>query len=189
MRRVHQVVLIGSTILGSWLGMQAIHESGHVLGAWLTGGRVARVVLNPLTISRTDLADNPRPLVVVWSGPVVGVAAPLLPWGVAAAARASWAFVLRFFAGFCLLANGLYIGVGSLDRVGDCGEMLRHGSELWHLWLFGAATAPAGLWLWHRQGPHFGLGRANGQVSRGVAYGSLVVCLALLVLGFAVGGE
>jgi hypothetical protein len=187
--RLHQFVLIGSTVLGSWLGMQAVHESGHVLGAWLTGGRVERVVLHPLTISRTDLADNPRPLAVVWSGPLVGVAVPLLLWGAAAAARAPWAFVLRFFAGFCLLANGLYIGMGSFDRIGDCGEMLRHGSQPWHLWLFGAITAPVGLWLWHRQGPHFGLGSAKGRVSRGVAYGSLVVCLALLVLGFAVGGE
>jgi hypothetical protein len=187
--RVHQVVLIGSTVLGSWLGMQAVHESGHVLGAWLTGGRVARLVLHPLTISRTDLADNPRPLAVVWSGPVVGVAAPLLIWGVVASAGAPWAFVLRFFAGFCLLANGLYIGFGSFDRVGDCGEMLRHGSEMWHLWLFGATTAPVGLWLWHRQGPHFGLGSAQGRVSRAAAYGSLVVCSALMVFGFAVGGE
>jgi hypothetical protein len=182
-------VLIGSTLLSSWLGMQAIHESGHVLGAWMTGGRVARVVLNTLTISRTDLAENPHPLVVVWAGPVVGVAAPLLLWGLAVAARVSWVFMLRFLAGFCLLANGLYIGVGSFGRVGDCGEMLRHGSELWQMWLFGAATAPVGLWLWDRQGPHFGLGSAKGQVSRGAAYGSLIVCLALLVLGFVVGGE
>jgi hypothetical protein len=187
--RARQIVLIASTILGSWLGMQAIHESGHVLGAWITGGKVARVVLHPLNISRTDLAENPRPLLVTWAGPVIGAVAPLLLWAVAAAARLPGAFVLRFFAGFCLLANGLYIGVGSFDRVGDCGEMLRNGSELWHLWLFGAATAAAGLGLWHRQGPHFGLGRANGQVGHGVAYGSLVVCLALLVLGFVVGGE
>ena len=56
MNRLHQLVLIGSTLLGSWLGMQAVHESGHVIGAWMTGGRVERVVLHPLTISRTDLA-------------------------------------------------------------------------------------------------------------------------------------
>jgi hypothetical protein len=187
--RLDQVVLIGSTVLGSWLGMQAIHESGHVLLAWLTGGGVARVVLHPLTISRTDLADNPHPLLVVWGGPVIGVAVPVLLWAVAAVIRLPGAFVLRFFAGFCLLANGLYIGIGSLDRIGDCGEMLRHGSEPWQLWLFGAVTAPIGLWLWHRQGPHFGLGQAGGQVNRGVAYGSLGVCLALLVFGFVVGGE
>jgi hypothetical protein len=72
-RRLNQIVLIVSTVLGSWLGMQAIHESGHVLGAWLTGGRVARMVLHPLTISRTELAHNPNPLAVVWAGPVFGV--------------------------------------------------------------------------------------------------------------------
>jgi hypothetical protein len=188
-KRLHQIVLIVSTILGSWLGMQAIHELGHMLGAWVTGGRVARVVLHPLTISRTDLADNPSPLAVVWAGPIFGVATPLLLWTVAAALRLRVAFVLRFFAGFCLLANGLYIGVGSFDRVGDCGDMLRHGSAIWQLWLFGAITAPVGLWLWHGQGPHFGLGQAKGEVSPSIAYSSLFVCLALLALGFVVGGE
>jgi hypothetical protein len=119
----------------------------------------------------------------------VGVLLPLALWGVAAWLRIPGAFVLRFFAGFCLLANGLYIGVGSWDRVGDCGEMLRNGSELWQLWLFGAVTTPIGIWLWHRQGPHFGLGQANGRVDQRVAYASLAACLVLLVLGFAVDGE
>jgi hypothetical protein len=76
MQRPHQVVLITSTLLASWLGMQAVHELGHVLGAWLTGGRVTAVVLNPLTISRTDLAENPQPLFVVWAGPAFGVVFP-----------------------------------------------------------------------------------------------------------------
>jgi len=98
--RLNQIVLILSTVLGSWLGMQAIHESGHVLGAWLTGGHVARVVLHPLTISRTDLDQNPNPLVVVWAGPIIGVVVPLLIWAVAAVAKLPGAFVLRFFAGF-----------------------------------------------------------------------------------------
>src|SRR5436190_23321694 len=113
MHRVRPIALIIATLAGSWLAMQAVHELGHVLGAWLTGGRVARVVLHPLTISRTDLADNPKPLVVVWAGPLVGVALPTLLWAAAAAARRPGAFVLRFFAGFCLLTNGLYIGLGS----------------------------------------------------------------------------
>jgi hypothetical protein len=189
MNRLHQLMLIGSTVLGSWLGMQAVHESGHVLGAWITGGSVARVVLHPLTISRTDLVHNPSPLIVVWAGPVFGVATPLLGWAAAAVARWPGAFVLRFFAGFCLLANGLYIGVGSLGRVGDCGEMLKHGSQAWMLWLFGAIAAPAGLWLWHGQGKHFGLGPGADRVRPGVAYACLVLCLALLALGFVVGGK
>src|SRR4051794_7181530 len=102
MPRLHQCVLIVSTLLLSWLGMMAVHELGHVLGAWVTGGTVAKVILHPLTISRTDLAHNPHPLYVVWAGPVVGVVLPLLAWLIARAARWPEAYLLRFFAGFCL---------------------------------------------------------------------------------------
>jgi hypothetical protein len=188
-KRVNQVVLIVSTVLGSWLGMQAVHEFGHVLGAWLTGGQVAKVVLYPLTISRTDLAENPHPLVVVWCGPVLGVVLPLILWGMATGLRMPGAFVLRFFAGFCLIANGAYIAFGSFDRVGDCESMVRYGSSLWQLWFFGLVTVPLGLWLWHRQGPYFGLGTAQGKVSAGVAYVSLLVDGLLLTLGFLVDGQ
>lgn len=189
MERVHHAVLIGSTLLASWLGMQEVHELGHVLGAWATGARVVRVVLTPTAISRTDVAENSRPLVVAWAGPGFGACAPLVLWLAARVARLPGAFVLRFFAGFCLLANGLYIGLGSFGRVGDCGEMLRHGSAPWQLWLFGVVTAPLGLALWHGQGEAFGFGTARGRVSRAAAYGTLGVCLALLLLAFSVAGE
>ena len=189
MTRLPQVVLVTSTVLGSWLGMQAVHELGHVVGAWLTGGRVARIVLHPLTISRTDLAENPHPLFVVWSGPALGVLLPVVAWAAVARLRMPGRYVLRFFAGFCLIANGAYIAGGSFDRIGDCGEMLRHGSPIWHLWLFGAVAVPAGVALWHRQGPHFGLGSAGGRVSAAVAYSTLVAFALLLALGLAVGGE
>jgi hypothetical protein len=189
MARLSQAVLIVSTLLGSWLGMQAVHESGHVLGAWLTGGEVAKVVLHPLTISRTDLSSNPHPLVVVWLGPLVGVILPLLLWAIAAVSRMPGAFVARFFAGFCLIANGAYIGFGSLDRIGDSGEMLRHGSALWQLCLFGALTVPAGLLLWHRQGTHFGLGPAPSKVHFGVSLATAALCILLIMLGWFVDGE
>jgi hypothetical protein len=188
-RRLHQGVLVLSVVLGSWLGMQAVHEAGHVLGAWLSGGQVAQVVLYPLTISRTDLSDNPCPMFVVWFGPVFGVLLPLALWLLAVGLRLPGDFVLRFFAGFCLIANGAYIAGGSFDRIGDCGVMLQHGSGLWQLWLFGAVSVPSGLWLWHRQGPHFGLGPSQGRVSAGVAYASIVACLALVVLALVVDGE
>lgn len=188
-KRTYQAILIASTLLSSWLGMQAVHELGHVCGAWVTGGKVARVVLYPLTISRTDLASNPSPLIVVWAGPFVGIVLPSALWLLATVAKMPGAFILRFFTGFCLLANGLYIGVGSFDGIGDCGEMLRHGSQPWQLWLFGALTAPVGLWLWHGQGRHFGLGEAKGSVPPAVAFGSLVAFACLLILGFAVDGD
>jgi hypothetical protein len=84
------------------------------------------------------------------------------------------------------LANGLYIGLGSLEGVGDAGDLLQHGSPVWTLWLFGLATAPAGLALWNGLGPKFGLGRpGRGRASprreptpidRPVTY----VCMALV---------
>jgi hypothetical protein len=171
-------VLILATLIASWLGMQAVHELGHVLAARVTGGRVSNVALHPLGISRTDLTMNARPLVVAWAGPIVGVTTPLVAWGLALACHSTIAFLLRFFAGFCLVVNGLYLGLGSFGRVGDCGEILRHGSVLWQLWLFGLVTVPAGFALWHGQGRHFGLGRSL-PVSRmaTIAAGAAAACL------------
>ncbi len=56
---------------------------------------------------------------------------------------------------------------------------------MWQLWLFGVITSPVGLWLWHRQGTHFGLGReaAAHVVDPRVAYGCLMACLLLVTLG------
>ncbi len=178
MRRADQVVLIGSAVPLTWLAMLAAHEAGHALGALLTGGAVKVVVLHPLMISGTVLSRNPHPLLVTWAGPVLGVLLPLAAFGVAAALRMPGAYLLRFFAGFCALANGVYLGVGSVERVYDADDLLRQGSPAWHLWLFAAVTIPLGLVLWHRLGPYFGLGKAKGRVSRGAA----LVCLVLLVL-------
>ncbi|MGE0606499.1 MAG: M50 family metallopeptidase [Pirellulales bacterium] len=188
MKRFHQAMLIASAILASWLGMQAVHELGHVLGALLTGGEVNQIVLHPLTISRTDLGLNPQPLLVVWAGPAFGVLFPLALWSAAAAVKFPGLFVIRFFAGFCLVANGAYIALGSWSQIGDCGEMLRHGSPIWRLWLFGGITIPLGFWLWHRQGAGFGFGSANGEVNLRVAYITFATALLLIVLGLAVGG-
>ena len=188
-KRVHQIVLAVSTLALSWFAMMAVHESGHVLGAWLTGGSVAKVVPHPLTISRTDLAVNPQPLLVVWAGPLFGVLAPLLAWIGTQLGRVPFWYLLRFFAGFCLIANGAYLGVGSFDGVGDAGDLLRHGAPIWQLWLFGILCVPAGFLLWHRLGPHFGFGEAQGSVNIPAAYGCLFALIVTLTLMALFGGE
>lgn len=184
--RGYSTLLIASTIVGSWMAMQAVHELGHVIGAWLTHAHVVRVELHPLAISRTEVAENALPLIVVWAGPLIGAILPVLVWFIAEKIRFEAAFVLRFFAGFCLVGNGLYIGVGSFDHVGDCHEMLRHGSAMWELWLFGALTTPIGFWLWHGLGSRFGLGAAAQPVSPRVAWGSFFVCLAFIAVGLSI---
>src|SRR5215472_11635577 len=78
--RVHQFVLIASTLLFSWLAMQAVHELGHVLHAWASGGTVTKVLLVPLEISRTDVSPNPHPQFVAWGGPIWGALLPACVW-------------------------------------------------------------------------------------------------------------
>jgi hypothetical protein len=147
---VARVSLFVILSLGSWYLMEAVHEFGHVFAACISGGKVQRVVLSPFTISRTDVSPNPHPLFVAWAGPAIGA---FLPLAIAALARRAGTLSRRlalFFAGFCLIANGVYIGVGSFDAAGDSGDMLRHGSPQWLLILFGCACSIMGLWIWHR---------------------------------------
>ncbi|QDU36038.1 hypothetical protein Mal4_03210 [Maioricimonas rarisocia] len=162
-----------------WLGMQAVHELGHVLAAVLTGGEVARVVLHPLTISRTDLAANPSPLVTAWAGPLVGTVLPVILWIVGRPFAPQHAHLARFFAGFCLIANGAYLAAGSLSRIGDSGEILRQGGNVWTQWAFAIATVPLGFRLWHGLSPRFGFGEQPHPVPARTA----VSCAVLLVVG------
>jgi hypothetical protein len=129
MKRLDQFLLIGTFIVFSWLAMQSVHEIGHVLGPITTGGNVNKVILRPLTISRTDVHPNPHPLFVVWAGTVVGSILPLLAFLLARVLHAPGVFLFRFFAGFCLIANGVYIGITSIQVVAEAGDMLTHGSS------------------------------------------------------------
>jgi hypothetical protein len=179
--RLPQVVLIVTFVGFSWLAMQAAHECGHVLISHATGGKVIRAAIHPLIISRTDICSNPHPLAVVWGGPGLGCAIPLLAFGIAALCRAPGVYLFRFFAGFCLVANGIYIGAGSfLANGADPKVMTDSGSPRWVLCGFGIIALLLGLFLWHRQGPYFGLGAAKGKVSPGAAIVSAALFLGLV---------
>ena len=179
--RVFQCLLILSTLALCWLGMMVVHEFGHALFAWLSHGRVARVVLGPLEFSRTELEVNPHPLVVGWGGALVGV---LLPFAVFALWRflrwPGW-WLLQFFAGFCLVANGIYLGVVSfIPNAADPGDIMREGCPHWVLVVFGMVAFPAGLALWNGLGTYFGLGVAGGKVNPRAAVATFVFLLALI---------
>ena len=131
-----------------WLWMQGIHEFGHVVGAVVSSGHVQCVVWHIAAISRTDVAPNPHPLLVCWAGPILGSVLPLFAHQLLGRRSAG----LAFFAAFCLVANGAYISIGSIDRIGDAGELLRQGSPTWLLWLTGLMAIIAGIGIWHRMG-------------------------------------
>lgn len=141
-----------AAIYPAWLAMMALHEGGHVLHAVISGGRVARVTIPLLGFSYTELSSNPSPGFVAWGGPVWGSLVPLGAWLLARRFLRRWAFALQFFAGFCLIANGVYIAAGTPEAIGDAETLLRTGTSAAVLYAFGGIVGLAGLYLWHDLG-------------------------------------
>lgn len=180
-----RILYLLASILLAWFLMQAVHEIGHVLGAWATGGQVTKVVLHPLAISRTDVLPNPSPEIEVWAGPLIGATVPVFAWLVGfpclCGGLSSW---LRYFAGFCLIANGCYLGSGVIEPIGDAEELVRLGTPTWLLGLFGLVSVPTGLWLWHGLGVEFGWGPQGKSISWKTAMITVCVLLAVVVMEF-----
>lgn len=129
-----------------------------MLAAMLSGGRIAKVVLHPLAISRTDVDPNPHPHPVVWCGPLLGALAPLAAWSVLrrrAPVAVGW--LLRVFAGFCLVANGGYPMTALWDPAGDTADLLRLGSPVAVIAGVGFGLFAGGFIVWHGLGSSFGL--------------------------------
>ena len=148
-----------------WLLMQIAHESGHMLAAWFTGGTVIKVDLHPLHISYTLVSPNPRAAVVCWSGPLIGSGLPVGLWLGAYWLSMRSVHYFQFFAGFCLIANGAYLGTVLIAPAGDTQELLRLGCSPHWMLLFGAITLPAGFWLWNGLGRKFGMGIDAAEIS------------------------
>jgi len=185
MPRLFQMLLIVSFTAFSWLAFMVVHEFGHALAAWLTGGSVTLMILHPLRISWTTLAHNRHPQLVAWGGPLLGALLPVAFWTLARLLRSPGLYLFKYFAGFCLIANGLYLLVDSFGGGGDGGTLMRNGASQWELFVFGILAAPAGFWMWHGLGRNFGLGTARGQVSRGAAIVSVCLLTGTVVVELA----
>ncbi len=147
-RELRQWTFILIFLIACWFGMEAVHELGHVLAAWCSGATVERVVLLP--ISRTDAVGVEHPLFVYGAGAVFGAVFPVLLWLTVRLFRLRTAYLFRFFAGFCPIVNGAYIGC-DFSTVGptDAGLLIEHGANRFVLVLFGLICVSGGLFLWH----------------------------------------
>ena len=139
-----------AVVYASWLAFMATHEAGHVLHALLAGGTVDRVVLPLWGFSRTDVTGGGSRTFIVAGGPLWGVLLPAMLSGVVSVMRGSLPTWLRFFCGFCLAANGAYIGVGWLEPTGDAGELRSLGVPIAVMVALGATSFACGLWMWRR---------------------------------------
>ena len=116
----------------------------------------------------------------------MGAALPLLAFMLAAGLRVPGLYLFRFFAGFCLIANGVYIGIGYLEGLrnyiaADSIVIVMNGSHPITLALFGLLTIPLGLFLWHRQGACFGLAEAHGRVQPWAVVASVILFACITV--------
>ena len=118
-----------------------------------------------------------------------GSAIPLVIAALVSLARIRWAYLVWFVAGFCLIANGAYIGVGAFDPVGDAEELVALGVSRWVLLGFGVVAFGAGLWIWHRGGERLGFGRDRKAVVASHARGVFVVCVLVTLVGMQLGNR
>jgi hypothetical protein len=154
MTRTLKIAILAALLLvASWYGMLAVHELGHILHALATGATGIRLVFPLLGFSRTDVGTNPHPLVVASGGVLWGALLPFLLWLGVKLCRWRYAPLLRFFAGFCMLANGGYLLSAAFEAVGDVEDMIQNGGSRWLLAGCGMAGIAAGVLAWHRLRP------------------------------------
>ena len=149
----------------SWLAMLTLHEAGHVLHAWLSGGKVVGLTVPVLGFSQTHVSPNPRPQFVAWGGVIWGSMLPLVLFAVMRWWRVLGRRIAQFFAGFCLIAKRAYLALGWLMNSNDAADLRNLGVPVWLMASMGFAGVAGGLWLWHRLGPGMGLRRPSGAGS------------------------
>jgi hypothetical protein len=137
----------------SWWLFMAFHEAGHVVSTVINGGDIEQVVLHPFKFSQTVSTASSNPLMDVWMGPIFGIALPYAIYAIAlkAAPISRIRYMLGYLAGFCAVANGVYIGISWIyPGHADAHELLSLGTPTGALLGFGLAAVAAGLCTWHR---------------------------------------
>lgn len=105
--------------------MTLCHEVGHIVGGACCGATLRDFELRPWRLPFSFFDPDPRPLVTLWCGPLLGVVVPL---GVAWLLKKRW---MWFIAHFCTLANGTYLATAWFvgDQFLDTTKLLRHGTH------------------------------------------------------------
>lgn len=127
-------------LVASWCAMTFTHEVGHIVGGYSCGGTLIDADLLPWHLPYSNFDPDPRPLVTLWCGPLLGVAVPV---AVAWMLRRRW---MWFIANFCLIANGAYLATAwvSGDQHLDTTKLLAQGAHPAGIALYCVVTIGAG---------------------------------------------
>ena len=112
-------------LLAAWCVMTFSHEVGHIVGGTCCGGTLRDYELRPWKLPYSFFEPDPRPLVTLWCGPLLGV---LVPLTIAIVVRKRW---MWFISHFCTLANGCYLATAWFtgDQFLDTTKLLKHGAH------------------------------------------------------------
>jgi hypothetical protein len=141
-----RVAYFVALLIASWIVMTLTHELGHLLGGWLGGAQLESYELAPWRLPYSFHDPNPRPLLTLWAGPVLGGVGPL---AAAAVIRRRWAW---FVADFCLLANGIYLALAwfSGDSTLDTSQLLEAGAHPLSITAFSGVSAGVGYFRFRK---------------------------------------
>lgn len=122
------ILIFGGFCIAYNLGT-ALHELGHAIATWLTGGTVYSISLNPFAWSWTSLdgGEDSSPLFIAWGGVLFGVLFSALAAGIATLYRRPWLSPLYLLGGCALASNGIYLAVAAFADVGDAGNLIQLG--------------------------------------------------------------
>ena len=156
---VRVALLLGAFVSGQ-LAQRAVHELGHAIGTWVTGGEVYRIILHPFLEGRCEHSTTSFPMITTLAGVgfsiLVGsvaillsrryhhpMLAPLVMMGIAA-----------FFS------SGFYYIVGVIIPFGDPGYLTNAlGASSILVLLFGISMVGLGIVAaTPALGPVFGMG-------------------------------
>ncbi|MEM1097900.1 MAG: hypothetical protein AAGH92_03830 [Planctomycetota bacterium] len=161
--RIPATLRLGLLVVLSWFVMTLTHELGHVLTGWLGGATLVELELLGLPYSFYE--PNPRPALMLWGGPILGVALPVLAVGLVGlgfgnggvASRYGW-----FVADFCVLANGMYLALAwkSGNETLDTARLLEAGVHPAWIAIFCVVTIGVGYVRFRRDVAEV-LGRAK----------------------------
>lgn len=101
-----------------------LHEAGHILGAWCTGGDVSGIVIHPFSWSYAHAFSINHEGVVIWAGSVLGslfgipITLSVLKW------RRPGLLIPLLVGVVACIDNGAYLLLGSVFKLGGDGTVL-----------------------------------------------------------------
>ncbi|MEJ5258649.1 MAG: M50 family metallopeptidase [Anaerohalosphaeraceae bacterium] len=186
-RAGHRILKAGFLLLAALFAAtnlaKFLHEIGHALGAWSTGGTVHGVVIHPFSWSYAIIV-SPRNDITTWAGSVLGslfgilITLSVFKW------RSGRLLIPLLVGPVACLCNGSYLVLGSVFHLAGDGSILAaRYAPAGAVAAVGLLMLCAGMLLAVLIIPELGFGAADGIVHRTAVLAIGILPYELVILG------